>query len=630
MSEQIAFKEIVRIVNELSIPMAEITTLCDLIGREHVVKGLRSQGKEKFRETILLFYEIGIEKCIQYITLLNDKKVIGQVHISHDFARAPYSIARTLQFLDSKEIEIQDLYIILPLLKDSIGEKSFERGFPSWSLYYFFVTIKKIKTIGVDESISIILMLKDFFGQEYLEGAYEQGYLWFVEAVWIFSRIGIRKSKKLIEAFRDKSNIHYFNTAFAHNPRSFARYIELKSESPDEEVNLVFKNKKVNSGEIITLLHDLFEKHFDEGEYLSLTSSEFIAFVFDAVTKHLEGEKNEKTAIFLKNKYFAELSKRNVYSLLRNIGPEIEIQKGLKTYDVETAHMAAFFFLVETSGDALIEFPLGPANYYGSLSEIVHAMRKISIGKELLIPRNKVIPLDVSISMPPQLIHKSDFQKKATLLRVVNDLLYTADVRFKTAFQAEPQDQSGIRFKKGLAKGTGSKGPDLVENRSGNLITDAEEQSVSQPLIAHEASFKLYQIMYTALAASFIEESKKNEFEKKLANIYLNFERQVIEVLKEEKVEHVAGITSNENLSFIELSNARRGNANISARLDDVVLYYLELLNREILKQALRGRIRQFKIDVESEIKSEIKTQKDIDEAYGKALEVAFQSLPPV
>ncbi|WP_319574703.1 hypothetical protein [uncultured Desulfobacter sp.] len=627
MSEQSAFNEVVRIVTELNVPIAEITALCDLIGRKNVVKGLRSQGEGKFKETLLVFYKIGIEKCVNYISILNDKEVIGQNHISHDFARAPYSIARTLQFLDNKDIEIKDLYIIVPRLKNAVGERSFERGFPSWSLYYFFVTIKKVKTIGVDKAVRIILMLKDLFGQEHLEGAYEQGYLWFVEAIEIFFQIGISKSRKLIEDFRDRSNIHYFNTAFAHNPRSFARYIKLKSEAPDKEIDFVIAERKVNSGKIIALLHGLLEEHFDDGEYLCLTSSEFIAFVFDAVTKYFEGEKNEKIAIFLKNKYFSGLAKRNVYSLLRSIGPEIEVQKGLKTYDVETAHMAAFFFLVETSGDALIEFPLGPANYHGSLSEIVRSMSKISIGKELLIPRNKVIPLDVSISLPPQLIHKVEFQKKATLLRVVNDLLYTADIRFATAFQAEPQDQSGIRFKKGLAKGIGSKGSDLAENRSGNLITDDGEKSVAQPLIAHEVSFKFYQMIYTALAASFMEESKKKELEKKLAGIYLNFERQVLGILKEEKVDYLIGIASNENLAFIEFSNARKGNMNITVRLDDAVQHYLSLINREILKEALRERVRQFsgdKRDVESEIKSEIKRQKDIDVKYGEALETAF------
>lgn len=630
MPESPTFKEAIRIAEELNIPIAGVNTIFDLIGRENVVKGLWAQGEAKFKEALSIFYKVGTGKCLKYITILNDRKVIGQAHLSRDFARAPYSIARVLEFLDNQEIEIEDLRIIIPRIKNAIGERSFERGFPSWSLYYFLVTIKKIKTIGVDESVSIILMLKDFFGQKYVGEAYEQGYLWFVEAIEIFSQIGISKSKILIEDFQNRSNIHYFNISFVHNPRSFARYIKLKSKSPDQEISIVISGNKVTSSEIIKLLHDLLKEYFDEDEYLSLTASEFIAFVFDAVAKYLEGEKHEKIAIFLRNKYFSLLSKRNVYSLLRTIGPEIEIQKDLDTYNVEAAHMTAFFFLVETSGDGLIEFPLGPAHYHGSLSEVIYAMGKVSIGEEFLIPQDKVIPLDVSISMPPHLIQKSEFQKKATLLRVVNDLLYTAEVRLLTAFKGYPQDQSGIRFKEGQAKVIGLKGPDLAENRSGNVITNDRENSIPKPLMAHEASFEFYQLMYSALAASFIEKSKKDEFEKKMTGLYQSFERQALRILKEEKIEHITTITSNENLSFLELSNVRMANPKAIERLDDAVQHHLTLIHREVFREAIRRRIvelRKDKNDFESEIKAEIKIQKDIDVKYGKELENAFQSL---
>ncbi|MHC4122922.1 MAG: hypothetical protein ACYSSI_05050 [Planctomycetota bacterium] len=626
------FEEAIRIAKESSLPVSEITTLFDLIGRENVIKGLRAQGEEKFKETLSLFYKVGIGKCIKYIAILNDEKMIGQAHISRDFARGPYSIARTLEFIDNREIEIEDLRTIIPRLKNAIGERSFERAFPPFSLYYFFVTVKKVKTIGVDDSVSIISMLKDLIGQEYVGEAYEQGHLWFVEALEIFSHIGISKSEILIEDFRSRANSHYFNIAFAHNPRSFARYMKLKSESPDKEINFIIAGKEITGGEIITLLHDLSEKYFDEGSYLYLAPSEFIAFVFDAVRKHLEGEKYEKIAIFLKNKYFSGLAKRRVYSLLKAIGPEIEVQRDLETYDVETAHMIAFFLLVETSGDGLIEFPLGPARYHGSLSAIVRAMGEVSIGEEFLIPRDRVIPLDVSISVPAQLIYRNEFQEKATLLRIVNDLLYTAKGRLATAFQRNPVDQSGILFKEGRAKVINSKGLDLdiVENRTSNLITDAREVSIAEPLTAHEASFEFYQLMYSALVASLMKESERDEFEDKLADLYRDFEKEVLGILEAEEVKYITSITSNEKLALLILSHVRTSNPNINTRLHGVVQRHLALINQEVVKEGLRRRIAQLggdKRDVEQEIKDEIEIQKDIDVEYGKALEGAFQEL---
>lgn len=624
------FLTVIALAKELNLPVAILTPLLDLIGRREIVIGLWSQGETKFKETLSIFSEIGIGKCSKYIEILNDVQVIGRVHISQDCARAPYSIARVLQFLNDRELEIDDLHYIIPRLKESIGERSFERGFPSWSLYYFLVTLKKIKTIGVDRFFSVIFMLKEMIGQEHLCKAYEQGYLWFVEAMELFSQLGIKRSRDLIEDFKYRSNPHYFTTSFAHNPRSFARYIRGKSILPVQKNMITIAGKAIADDDIISLTHDLLGRHFDKRQYFSLPPSEFVALVFDAVNKYLEGNKNDAISIFLRKKYFSALSKGNVYSLLREIGPEIEIQKGLDTYDVDTAHMVAFFFLVQSSGDALIEFPLGPAHYHGSLSEIIRTMGKIKIGQESLIPINKMIPLDVSLSMPRGIISKNKFQKKATLLRVVNDLLYTADIRLSSAFQGEPMDQSGVRFKAGQAIIVGSIGPDLVENRSGNIITDNLEYSVENSLFSHEASFEFYQIMYSALAAHSSEESKATELDNKLAALFLDFENQVLDILKKENIEYLAEITSNENLAFEEISHARKKNKNITVRLKDTVQHFLSLMNQEVLKEAIQKRMEQLKSiekDVESVIKAEIRLQNDIDEIYGKTLKEALQKL---
>lgn len=625
-----AFDDALRISKELNIPSKEITALFELIGKEKVAKGLCSEGSDRFREALTVFFSVGIDKCIKYITKISENKVIGQTHIIRDFERAPYSIARVIEFIDTKKIKIEDIHIIASRLKNAVGVKSFNKGFSGWSLYYFFVALKKINTTGIDESISIILMLKGIFGKGFIGEAYEHGYLWFIEAIEIFAKIGIDKTEILIGDFRSRCNKHYFNKAFAHNPRSFARYIKFKSDTPDNEISFIYAGKKVDSGKILGLLHNLLEEYFVENEYICLAPSELIAFVFDAATKYFEGKNLYDIAIFLRNKYLSCLSKRNVYSLLKSIGPEIEVQKDLETYDLETAHIVAFFFLVQTSGDGLIEFPLGPAHYHGSLSEIVSAMSKVSIGKEFLIPRGKVIPLDVSISVPPHLIFESEFRKKATILRVINDLLYTADVRLATAFRGRPQDQSGIRFRKGRVQDIGLKESALAENRSGNLITNCREDSVTSPLIAHEASFEFYQMMYTSLAASFIEESERNEFEKQLAGLYFHFEAQVLEILKEENFEYVTNITSNVNLSFLELSYVRKNNPNLNLRLDEVVKDHLNLIDKEVFKEAIRRRMEQLRDDqrdIEPEIKLEIKTQKDIDDKYGEALKSAFREL---
>nr|WP_320013627.1 hypothetical protein [uncultured Desulfobacter sp.] len=621
--------QVFKIAAELNIPVPELTSLLDMIGRQEVVRGLQAQGDQKFRETLSLFSDIGIEKCCQYIEILNDNKIIGNTHISQDWARAPYSIARVLEFLNNKELKIDDLYYIIPRLKESIGEKSYERGFPSWSLYYFFVTLKKIKKIGVDRFTCIISMLKESIGQEYICKAYEQGYLWFVEAMETFSSIGIERTRDLIEDFKGRSNLYYFTTSFAHNPRSFAWYIK-KKKVPNRETNIIINGKTITGDQIITLLSELLNEHFNKEEYLNFAPSEFIAFIFDAVIKHLERKKLEGIEKFLRKKYFSAFSKKNVYSLLREIGPEIEIQKDLETYDVNAAHMAAFFFIVQSSGDALIEFPLGPAHYHGSLSEIIQAMGNIKIGQESLIPKNKIIPLDVSLSMPPGIIDKKQFQKKATLLRVVNDLLYTANSRLATAFQGYPMDQSGIRFKKGRAIVIRSKGTDLVENRSGNLCTDYLDSSVKNCLIAHEASLEFYQIMYSALAACFLEKPEANGFEKKLSGLFFDFEKQVFEILREENLEYLTAITSNENLAFKQISQARDNNKTITASLGDAVHQYLLLMNQEILKEAIQKEIERLRIDklnIKSEILEKINDQKEIDVEYFKLLQKTFQKL---
>lgn len=621
------YEDVVRIAEECGYPHSELEQLTCLLGVKPLLKGFCSQGEDVFRESFLAFLEVGAHITNEYIVHLGQDEMIGLPHLRHDFARAPSSLARIVKFIDNKEIVLDEIPCLVSILKEAVGIDAYEKGFAPWSLYYFLVALKKIQNIGQDEFCSALSMVKKTFPTKYLGEAYSQGYLWFVESIVIFSEIGIDRSRVIIKDVRDMTEEFYFLSLFSHNPRSFSKYIKMNTEEDFPETICSFYGQNLSANKLLEKIRVAFCDGFPEKEYLHLAPSELIAFLLDGIALFYNNLDSDELILHLKRKYFSPLSKNRVYGKLRTIGPEVEIQKGLKEYDVDTAHMVAFFLLIQSSGDALIEFPLGPARYHGTLSDIVRAMRHIKVGGEFLIPDNQIIPLDVSISVPHNLINLDVFRRKATVLRVVNDMLYTADNRLQTAFSAEPQDQSGIRYKLGLAKGE-TAGRDLVENRSGNLITQQEVEGVTEPLKCHERSFRFYQLMYSALVATFVDLPSRSDLDEKLAIIIENFLTTIDHLFLKYEIQHLLNIDSNQGNAFIFISKARSMSDGFTDELADIVEFFLCSIDKAVCSIALKNRIGELQkncFDIESQVLDEINVQIDVDKSYGDVLAASME-----